>query len=90
MTPTDPRDSVNDVLNAARVRLNDAITTLQPVGGKLIENTSAFSQQAVNSGWRRLQAFLANLGYSRLTREAVITGLPIVGSHDPTTLAWIN
>ena len=91
MTPAPPsRDIVNDALNTARVRLNDAISSIYPTGGKLIENTQAFSQQAVNSGWRRLQAFLANLGYSRLTREAVITGLPIVGSHDPTTLAWIN
>src|SRR3984957_7295291 len=88
--PTAPYDSLTTVMNAARVRLNDDITTLQPVGGKLIENTQPFSQQAVNTAWRRLQAFLANHGFAALKAEVTFTAVPATGSTDPITESYIS
>ena len=38
-------DTVNTVMNSARVRLNDEITTLLPTGGRLVRNNQVFSQQ---------------------------------------------
>ena len=37
-----------------------------------------------------MQEYLANLGYTRLTEEAVISGLPPVASNDPAVQTWIN
>ncbi len=88
--PTAPYDIVMTSMNTAKVRLNDAISTLLPVTGKLIENTQAFSQQVVNSAYRRLQAFLANLGYSKLNEETVFTGVPATGSIDPIVQSYIS
>lgn len=75
---------------AAKVRLNDDINTLQPVSGKILVNTSDFSLQTVNTAWRKLQEFLANLGYVSLVNETVITGLPAVTNTDPATQVYIN
>jgi hypothetical protein len=85
-----PYDIVNTVLNTARLRLNDAI---QSLGGDVLTNMQPFTQQAVNTAWRRLQAALADLGFSRSTEEIVLTGLPVVANLDPASqvcLSWTN
>jgi len=88
--PNPPFDSVNDALNMARTRLNDDLSSLVPTSGKLLGNTVAFTQQSVNSAWRRLQEFLANLGYIDLVEEAVITGLGPVANMDPATQTYLD
>lgn len=88
--PAAPLDILNTVMNASRVRLNDAIETLSPVSGKLLENTQTFSQQTVNTAWRRMQEFLANLGYSKLKNETTFTAVPATGSTDPITASYIS
>lgn len=75
------------MLNAARVRLNDAI---QSIGGDILKDSQPFTQQMANSAWLRMQQFLANLGYARLIDEEIITGLPIVASSDPASQCWID
>lgn len=85
-----PYDSVNTVLNTARVRLNDAI---QSIGGDVLTNNQPFTQVIVNTAWRRLQEFLANLGFTRSKSETILTGLPVVASSDPASqvsLSWTN
>ncbi|MGH9343303.1 MAG: hypothetical protein ACRD3Y_03105 [Bryobacteraceae bacterium] len=82
-----PYDTVSTVLDAARVRLNDAIASL---GGDVLTNTQPFTQTIVLLAWRRLQEFLADLGIVRLTREAILTALPPVASLDPAIQAFLN
>ncbi len=88
--PNAPYDTVTTVLNVAKVRLNDAIETLDPVNGNLINNTQAFSQQVVNIAWRREQECLVNLGYSRFKIETLLANVPATGSSDPATQSYIS
>jgi hypothetical protein len=90
MTPGGNFDTATTVLNMARARVNDVLTTLQPTSGKLLDLTNANTQQLFNLAWRRAQDFLANKGYSALTNSVVIYGLPVAGSTDPATDAWLS
>src|ERR1700744_4185934 len=85
--PTAPYDIVNGALNLTRTRINDAI---QSIGGDMLTNTQPFTQEMTNAAWRKLQAFLATLGYSKVRKRTVITGLPIVGSQDPASETILN
>ena len=85
-----PYETVTYALNLARGRLNDTIETLQPVSGKLVDNTQAFTQTVTNAAWRREQDFLANLGYVRTKQEAIITAIPAVTNIDPATQVYLN
>lgn len=90
MSPNPPYDTVYNVLSTTRTRLNDELVTLYPVSGKLLENNSVFTQQTVNTAWRKMQEFLANLGYVRLTDEAQIHSLPAVTNPDPASQVSIG
>ena len=85
-----PLDPVYSILNAAKVRLNDAIPSLQAISGRLLSNNSEFSQQVVNNAWRRLQEFCANRGLTLLKQEAIISQFPVAGSTDPSNFSWID
>ncbi len=81
---------VNDALNAARTRLNDALASRFATGGGILGNNQEFSQQMFNNAWLKGQNFLANLGYSALQERAIIFGLPQVATQDPGIEAWID
>ena len=83
-------DSVNTVLNSARHRLNDRLSSLAATGGKILGTEDAFSQQVTNDAWRWLQEQLANLGYTPLKQEVIITGIPAVTNLDPASQQYIN
>lgn len=83
-------DSVTDVLNVARTRLNDEVTTLLPIRGQLLNNNQIFTQQMMNNAWRKAQEYLGERGYARLLNEAIFTGLPVVGSLDPASQTWLS
>lgn len=83
-------DPVINAINAANTRLNGSVETLQAVGGQIIGNTQAFSQQVVNDAWRKLQNRLADMRYSGLQEETLFTAVPGAGSTDPSTQAYIN
>jgi hypothetical protein len=85
-----PYDTVSFVLDAARVRMNDEITTLQPTRGQILKSTNEFTQQVCNNGWRKMQDFLGSLGMARFRGEAIISGLPPVQTTDPSVFAYIN
>src|SRR5580692_4034749 len=85
-----PYDLVNDALNAARQRLNDAIASIVPTGGKILQDNEAFTQVAVNNAWRNMQKILANLGWSRLKNETVFSALPACSSVDPIVQVRLN
>lgn len=83
-------DTVNTVLNFARMRLNDKIETLFGVSGKLVGNGQIFSQVIANAAWRKVQEFLGEKGYDRVVNECIISQFPIVASADPASQCWIN
>lgn len=86
--PAPPYDTLEAVLNLARVRLNDAIAA---AGGDVFTDAQPFTQTIANQAWRKLQKFLADLGYVRITQEAVVTNIPIVTNLDPAavmSLSW--
>lgn len=78
-------DIVMTVLNAVKVRLNDEIVSLAPIGGKILKNTQYFSQQTVNDAWRLLQECLSDLGYTGLKEEVSFTNVGAVNGVDPLT-----
>jgi hypothetical protein len=90
---TSPYEVLDDgdgggALALARARLNDMI---QSVGGDILKVGQPFARTYSNGGWRRLQHFLANLGYGRLIDEVRIDALPICGNRmDPATQCWID
>jgi hypothetical protein len=86
-------DCLSDIINASKARLNDRITTLAPITGRLLDNNQAFTQRVCNTAWRKLQDFLCNLGFMQLTDEDVLFGLPAVASQDPAVqvrIDWFN
>lgn len=83
MPATAPYDSVIVAINAANTRLNGRVETLQPIGGQIVGNTNAFSQQVVNDAWRKMQSRLADLRYSGLQTETVFLAVPPAALADP-------
>jgi hypothetical protein len=89
MTPA-VLDTVNSVLNATRVRLNDALPALEATTGNLLDKTNPFSQQATNNAWRRLNGYLANRGFTALKQEVIVSEFPVVVATDPAIPCWID
>ena len=88
--PTTPYDSCTVAINQAKTRLNDDVTTLAAVGGKVLDNTQAFTQQVTNGAWRKLQEFLAELGYTGLKQELTFAAVPACVSSDPLVQVYLN
>ncbi len=85
-------DTVQTALRFARVRVNDAIQSIQ---GDVLVDDAAFSQYTVNAAWRAMQDILAGLGFERMQNNGVIYNLPVVSAAppnpvDPATQCWIN
>ena len=76
-----PYDYLESVLNVARTRLNDAI---QSLGGDILTDIQPFTGTMTNSAWRKLQAYLANAGFSNYKRKFFGYGLPITATYDPS------
>lgn len=91
--PNAPYDPLNTVINTARVRLDDQLDTTVATGGTVLQNSDAYTQTVVNTAWRKMQGFLANLGYTVLNKEVTISSLPAVATTDPsiqTSLNWFS
>jgi hypothetical protein len=86
-TPSAPYGIVEDALQLARVRINDAI---ESIGGEMLTDIQPFTQVMTNAAWRRMQRFLVNLGLSRNRKRVVLTGFPPVGSQDPGSETYLN
>lgn len=86
--PAPPYDTVESVMNLARVRINDAIKSLS---GDILQDSQPFSQVMANAGWRKFQAYLAYLGHSRFKQNAVLLAYPPMANTDPAiqpSLSW--
>ena len=73
--PTSPYDSLELVVNLARMRLNDMI---QSAGGDVVTDSQPFIIHAINAAWRKMQERLAKLGFLRFKNEVFLSGLPPV------------
>jgi hypothetical protein len=83
-----PYDTLETVLNLARVRVNDAIASL---GGQTLKDMSPFTLPLTNAAWRRLQDALRNFGFGRLKQETIFTAIPAVsGGADTGSQVSIN
>ena len=85
--PVAPTDSAEDVLNTARVRLNDAIVGL---GGDVLQDTAPFTLIALNAAWRRLQELLVNFGVAWLKPETVFASVVATTNADPASQQYIG
>lgn len=87
---TAPYDIVNSILNAARFRVNDSITTLVSISGNILDETAAATQQAFNNAYRRFQDACCDEGVERFEDEIIIPNIPIVVNLDPSALCSIS
>jgi hypothetical protein len=87
---TAPYDQLEQVLQLGRVRLNDAI---QSINGDILTDQQPFTATMVTGAWRAFQEYLANMGSVRFKKPLVLFGFPPVASTDPaswTALTWSN
>lgn len=84
-----PYDTVESALQLARTRLNDAMLS---INGEILTDTAPFTQTIVNGAWRRLQQYLSNLGFTMMTNEVILFGVPTVNQavNDPALQVWVN
>lgn len=84
---TPPYDQLDSILNLVRVRCNDAIAAL---GGDILTDAQPFTQEMANAGWRTLQEYLANQGYTRCKQEVILGLVPPVATQDPASQTYIS
>lgn len=80
-------------MNAARVRLNDILPTIQPLNRGILQTNMDFTQQCVNNAWAKLRQGLTNEGYTKIKQETLLTGLPIINAsvqNDPAAQCWLD
>ena len=83
-------DTLEQVVNTARVRVNDAING---ISGNTLQDTASFTIYMINAAWRRLQDSLAGYGCSELKEESTLATVAAVVSADPTTrttISWLT
>ena len=88
-----PYDNLTTILNSARFRLNDKLSSLYPHSGKVLDETMASTQQATNNGWRKMQTQLSGLGVEKFKGELLIEGIPPTTNFDPAShqsISWTN
>lgn len=93
--PTAPYPNLQDILNTARVRLNDSIKTpvgapAGQIGGQVLSDTALFSQQTTNAAWQRMQEFLVSKMFSRLVNTVIISNITAVATTDPAVFCSID
>ena len=76
-------DTLEFIVNQARVVLNDAIGN--GLAGEILTDTAPFTIQVVNGAWRKLQDQCAKLGFPRLTNSTILV-LPPSGTNPGTQL----
>jgi hypothetical protein len=79
-------DTVNTILNTVKTRLN----SLNKQQADILISNQPYMQQCFNTGWRKFQAFIANQGYSKFTKEVEIDNLAAKTSQDPAVQTFID
>ena len=88
---TAPYDSIEFVLNGARVAINGAASA-NGLAGSLLTDTAVFTQPLLSLAWRDMQDELQDNGFETLKKECVLLGMrPATSTTDPSTqcsLSW--
>lgn len=87
--PTAPYPTLEECVNAARVKLNDAIFP----GGQTLTDTQSFTIDVINLAYQQCQQFLVSQGYETLEDELVLSALAGVTTIDPAiqaSLSWFG
>ncbi len=85
---TAPYPTLEDVMNLARVRANDAI---ESIGGQTLMDNQPFTLPLINGAFQKFQQFLVGLGYVTLYDEFILTGVPPAATIDNgvfVSLSW--
>lgn len=90
-----PYPNMQDVLNTARTRVNDAIKTPAgspsgQVGGEILADTDAYTLVYANAGWQRMQEYLISKNFSRLINTVTIASVPATASSDPGVMNYLS
>lgn len=93
--PTAPYDTVQDCMNLATVRLNDAMKTpatapAGQIGGEVVGVQQIFSQTVVNGAWQRMQEFLVAQNFSKLINTVQLPNIGATATTDPGTNCYID
>lgn len=84
---TAPYDNADYVLDLARALINDSALSKS---GNLLADSQPYTFVFLNSAWRTLQDELMNSGVENFPNEIVLSNLPVVGSTDPASQAFIS
>ena len=87
--PGDPYATVGEVLQLARVIVNDAFGP-NGLDGDLLSNTQPYTPILLQSAWEQLQDELADAGVESLVKETIITAVPAVTMIDPSVTTYIT
>lgn len=82
-----PLDTLELAVSLARVRLLDAIAT---INGDVLTDDQPFTLYYINGGWRRFQETLVSYGVTWLKAESILVGVPAVANTDPAVQAYIS
>lgn len=85
--PSAPYDTLENVLVAARVRLNDA---MKSTSGEVLTDSAPFALQIINNAWRRLQELCSNFGLSVFNRETIFSNVAATTQADQSSQVYIN
>lgn len=85
--PSAPLDTLEMACNSARVRLNDAIESIQ---GDILTDNQPFTLQFCNNAWRRMQELLVNFGVTWFKPETIFSGVTPVEDLDPGSQCYIS
>lgn len=81
-----PYPFLSEIVEAARIKLNDAIIP----GGDVLTDTASFTIDYVNLAWQKFQQFLVSLGYVTLVGEQTLVSLAAVGTADAAIFPWLS
>lgn len=84
-----PYGTVGDVLQLARVLVNDAFGP-NGIEGDILGNDQPGTPILVESAWEELQSEAADAGIETLVRTIVIPAFPVVYLNDPSVETWID
>lgn len=82
-----PYPTIGDVMNLARVRVNEAVNTLS---GDILTNDAVFTNTMLNGAWDWLKDRMYSSGAEKPIAEGSIFGFPARGTDDTISPAWIN
>lgn len=85
----DPYATVGEVLQLARVIVNDAFGP-NGLAGDLLSNTQPYTPILLQSAWEQLQDELADAGVESLVKETILTAVPAVTAIDPSVTTYIT